>query len=65
MTPSCQVDDGEWHEVRVSRNGKNSYLSIDSGEGRVVAFSGANGGDLDLLELDSAGFFMIGSVSQL
>jgi len=44
----------------VSRNGKFGYISIDSGNDQIKSFSGANGGSLDLLELDTSGYFFVG-----
>ena len=60
VNTDVQVDDNNWHTVRVSRNGKFGYISIDSGNNMIKSFSGANGGSLDLLELDTDGYFFIG-----
>ena len=54
------VNDDQWHTVRVSRNGKFGYVSVDNSLGQTSSFSGANGGSLDLLELDSEGYFFVG-----
>ena len=60
VNTDVQVDDDNWHGVRVSRNGKFGYISIDSGNDQIKSFSGANGGSLDLLELDTSGYFFVG-----
>ena len=55
------VNDDQWHTVKVSRNGKLGYIYVDSSEdGEIKSYSGANGGMLDLLELDSSGYFFVG-----
>ena len=56
-----KVNDDRWHTIKVSRNGKFGYIAVDSGEDKEIkSFSGANGGTLDLLALDSSGYFFVG-----
>lgn len=60
LDTDVQVNDNQWHTVRVSRNGKFGYISIDSGNDNITSFSGANGGSMDLLELESNSYFFVG-----